>query len=350
MRGTKKNPSPEIYRINVEGRLGKSWADWLEGMVISYQKNQTVLTGPLPDQAALYGLLHRIRDLNLTLVSVNRKKSREKTDITEKIQNTEAKKLGGKKMKNTIILVSTVLLLAPISSSQDLTGKDIIEKANDLFNAETSYVRSKMTIITTSGQERTFIQESWSKDRGEKNLVRYLEPRRVKDQAVLMLNHADDIWMFFPRTQRVRKLASHAKKQKMQGSDFSYEDMGSGDAFIEDFTSRRLEDEQKKGKDCYKLELTRKPDSDSSYSRLIMLVMKENFLPIVIDYYDENDPTYLQKTMVASNFRVIDDIPTATRVVMFNKNDNTQTEMELLEVKYDIALTDDLFTERSLKK
>jgi outer membrane lipoprotein-sorting protein len=253
-------------------------------------------------------------------------------------------------MKNIIAGVLMVLLLAPSILAQELTADEIIQKVNDQFNTETSYGKSKMTIVTTSGQKRTFVQESWSKDRGEKNLVRYLEPRRVKDQAVLMLNHADDIWMFFPRTQRVRKLATHAKKQKMQGSDFSYEDMGSGDAFIEDFTSARLEDEKKEDKDCYKLELTRKPESSSSYSRLIMWVIKENFLPVVIEYYDDKDPDYLLKTMVASDFRVIDGIPTSMKVVMTNENDNTQTEMELLEVKYNITLTDDMFTERSLKK
>jgi hypothetical protein len=81
-----------------------------------------------------------------------------------------------------------------------------------------------------------------------------------------------------------------------------------------------------------------------------MWIIKENFLPVVIEYYDEKDPTYLLKTMVASDFRVIDGIPTSMKVVMFNENDNTQTEMELLEVKYNIQLGDDMFTERSLKK
>jgi outer membrane lipoprotein-sorting protein len=253
-------------------------------------------------------------------------------------------------MKNLIAMGLLIMLMAPGSSGQELTADEIIQKVNDQFNTETSYAKSTMTIVTTSGQKRTFLQESWSKDRGEKNLVRYLEPRRVKDQAVLMLNNADDIWMFFPRTQRVRKLASHAKKQKMQGSDFSYEDMGGGDTFIEDFTSRRLEDEEKEGHDCFKLELTRKEGVESSYSRLIMWVIKENFLPVVIEYYDENDPTYLLKTMIASDFRVIDGIPTSMKVVMINENDNTQTEMELLEVKYNIPLSDDMFTERSLKR
>ena len=234
--------------------------------------------------------------------------------------------------------------------SQELTGQDIIQKVNDLINVETSFGKQKMTIMTSSGGDRTFIMESWSKDRGEKNLVRYLEPKRVKGQATLMLNHADDIWMYFPRTKRVRKLATHAKKQKVQGSDFSYEDMGSGDAFIEDYTPKRLKDEKMEGHECYKLELARKPESDLSYSRLVMWVIKENFYPIVIDYYDEDDPELWLKRLVQSDIQIIDEIPTAMKIVMYNKQDNTQTEMELLEVKYNVELDDSMFTERALKK
>lgn len=253
-------------------------------------------------------------------------------------------------MKNWFPFIFMTLYWGFFSPGQDMTGDDIIKKVNDIFNVDSGYARAKMVIVTTSGSKRTFIYESWQKNRGEKNLVRYLEPRRVKGQAVLMLNNADDIWMFFPRTQRVRKLASHAKKQKMQGSDFSYEDMGSGDSFLEDFVSKRLDDEDMDGKSCYKLELTRKPGSDVSYSRMILWVMKENYVPLVIDYYDEDDPSRLEKRLTDSDIRIIDNIPTAMKVVMVNKNDNTQTEMELLEVRYNIELADGMFTERGLKK
>ena len=253
-------------------------------------------------------------------------------------------------MKNIIISGLLLLVCISVSFGQELNGEEIIQKVNENLNVETAWSKSKMTIITTSGNKRTFLSDSWSKDKGEKNLVRYLEPRRVKGQAILMLNNADDIWAYFPRTQRVRKLATHAKKQKMQGSDFSYEDMGSGDAFINDFIPKRLEDEKMEDYDCYKLELTRKPNSDISYSRLIMWIIKENFVPVVIDYYEEDNPSRLQKRLIASDIRIIDNIPTAMKFVMYNKNDNTQTEMELLEVKYNIPLEDDLFSERSLKK
>lgn len=252
-----------------------------------------------------------------------------------------------KKLLTTIILI---LFGTTIILGQEMTADQIIQKVNDLMNQETVYGKSKMTIVTTSGKERTFESESWSKDRGEKNLVRYTSPARVKDQAVLMLNNADDIWMYFPRTKRVRKLATHAKKQKMQGSDFTYEDMGSGDAFISDFTAQRLKDEKMEGYDCYKLELTRKKDNDSHYSRLIIWVIKENFVPVVIDYYDEDDPGHLLKRLVQYDIKEIDGVPTGMRMVMYNKDDNTQTSMEMLEVKYNVPMKDEMFTERGLQK
>jgi len=63
-----------IYNICVEGLLDPSWSEWLEGMEITHLENeQTLLCGPVADQAALHGLLNRIRDMNLVLVSVERK-------------------------------------------------------------------------------------------------------------------------------------------------------------------------------------------------------------------------------------------------------------------------------------
>jgi len=253
-------------------------------------------------------------------------------------------------MKKALTLSLGILWIIPALPGQELTGDDIIRRVNEQLSPETSHGTAEMTIVTSSGSKRTFVFEQWSKNKGEKNLVRYHEPSRVKDQAVLMLNNADDIWMFFPRTQRVRKLATHAKKQKMQGSDFSYEDMGSGDAFVEEYEAERLEDEEISGYDCFKLELVRKQESDSSYSRLIVWVIKENFIPIAIDYYDEDDPARLVKRLEQSEFRIVDGIPTAMKAVMHNKNDNTQTEMTLLEVAYNVSLDDSLFTERALKR
>ena len=61
-----------MYQIRVQGRLEARWSDWFNGFAIICDDEQTVLTGPVVDQAALRGLLNKIWDLNLTLISLNR--------------------------------------------------------------------------------------------------------------------------------------------------------------------------------------------------------------------------------------------------------------------------------------
>ncbi len=251
-----------------------------------------------------------------------------------------------------IVYFLLIMLLAHVNSiaAQELTGPQIIQKVNELMNQQTVQAEAMMTIVTSSGQTRTFRYLSYSKDKGEKNLVVYTSPNRVAGQKILMLNNADDIWAYFPRTGRVRKLATHAKKQKMQGSDFSYEDLGSGNSFVTDYESKRLEDENIEGFECYKVEMLRKKDSDASYSRLMVWVIKENFVPVVIDYFDENDPSRLLKRMVQSDIKVIGGVPTGMKIVMYNKQDNTQTSMEFLSVQYNIEMDDKMFTEGGLRR
>jgi hypothetical protein len=63
---------PVIYRIRIKGHLGQHWADWFEGLAITLEDSgETLLTGPVVDQAALHGLLRKVRDLGLSLVSVS---------------------------------------------------------------------------------------------------------------------------------------------------------------------------------------------------------------------------------------------------------------------------------------
>jgi hypothetical protein len=61
----------KTYQIRVEGRLdAETWAQWFEGMRVEVKAGNTIITGPLPDQSALYGVLTRLRDMALPLVSV----------------------------------------------------------------------------------------------------------------------------------------------------------------------------------------------------------------------------------------------------------------------------------------
>jgi len=62
---------PEYYEIKIKGYLDPHWSEWFEGLKLTHLEGDgTLLSGLLPDQAALHALLERIRDLNITLISV----------------------------------------------------------------------------------------------------------------------------------------------------------------------------------------------------------------------------------------------------------------------------------------
>ena len=70
---TDRHEGPGLYEIRIEGHLDHRWAGWFDGLTLTLEDNgDTLLTGPVVDQAALHGLLRKVRDLGMPLVSVMR--------------------------------------------------------------------------------------------------------------------------------------------------------------------------------------------------------------------------------------------------------------------------------------
>ena len=66
-----KARQPSVYEIRIKGHLDRQWTEWFEGLTIALQDNgDTLLSGPVVDQSALYGLLRKVRDLGMPLLSV----------------------------------------------------------------------------------------------------------------------------------------------------------------------------------------------------------------------------------------------------------------------------------------
>lgn len=81
------------YEIKVKGHLEEHWADWLGGLSITHDaQGNSLLTGVVPDQAALHGILAQIRDLGLTLISLTPQDVEEKEDTDEKPNGNTARR------------------------------------------------------------------------------------------------------------------------------------------------------------------------------------------------------------------------------------------------------------------
>jgi hypothetical protein len=69
----KSQPDSTFYQIRIKGHLPDHWSDWFDGLTLTLdtERGETILSGPVVDQAALHGLLNKVRDLGLTLLAVN---------------------------------------------------------------------------------------------------------------------------------------------------------------------------------------------------------------------------------------------------------------------------------------
>jgi hypothetical protein len=249
---------------------------------------------------------------------------------------------------NKILIISLLSATVTLAQQAMPTGQEIVEKMIEIMTQENSSAVMTQTITTSSGKQRTFEFEIFTADEGEKTLMRYLKPSAARGQAFLMLNDADDIWTYFPRTKRIRKLASSSKNQKVQGSDFSFEDLGSGDSWQKEYRSNNLGSEKYAGTDCWKLESIGIPEQNPSYPKMKLLVRKSDFYPLEIDYLNDDDR--LEKTLFLDDIQEIEGVPTAMKMTMNNHLKGTETTMLTLSITYNWEPPDNFFSERTLKK
>lgn len=248
-------------------------------------------------------------------------------------------------MKRLMLLSIAVFLTAGAIPARDLTPQEIIRRIDRAERVASSEGIVKQTIMTSGGKKRTLEMKAYSRDQNDKQLMIYTGPKRVKGDKILMLNDGNDIWFYTPKTDRVRHLASHARRQKVQGSDFAYEDMAGG-SIEADYTYTLLGQEKVEDAQCYKFELI-PTQTGPHYSRLILWADKEKFITRRIDYYEDGE---LLKRLKAFDFKLVDKHWVAMRLVMSNLQEGGETVMEIEEIKFDIQLKDDLFTTRNLKR
>ena len=157
------------------------------------------------------------------------------------------------------------------------------------------------------------------------------------------LSLADDkMYLYLPGFDRVRRIASHARKESFAGSDLSNDDLSTG-RYVDHFSAEVKEETDQE----YVLELTRKPGSNRIYPKSTVWVNKANFTIPRMELFDKNEK--LWKTF-EGQYEQIQGYWTMTNLTMTDVQKKHKTIMKMEDIQFDVGLDDKTFTQRYLKR
>ncbi|HEY3447504.1 MAG TPA: outer membrane lipoprotein-sorting protein [Myxococcales bacterium] len=199
----------------------------------------------------------------------------------------------------------------------------------------------KMTIKDKGGNAK--VRQLAIKQMGtDFRLVRFQSPAEVKGVCFLSRGE-NEMYIFMPDFGKVRRIASHTKTESFMGSDFSYDDMGSGK-----MTDKYDGKIAKKEGDLVTIELTPKKGADSDVKRRVLVVDTRYFIAVRGENYDANDK--LVKETVQEDIKQASGNWIAGRITAKNLREGSSTVLEMSETRFDTGLKEDDFSQRNMKR
>jgi len=246
-------------------------------------------------------------------------------------------------MKKLAISILGIALLA--TSLPAITASEILDKVDRNMVASTMKFSAELK-ISISGSVRTKEFKGYTKGE-DKAYMEFTSPSRDKGTRFLKL--ADEFWMYLPNVGKATKIAGHALRQSLMGSDFSYEDAVSNEELAESYDAV-LEGEEKIGdKNCYVLKLSLKEGAEGSYYTQKLWVDKQSFIPIKSEYFSKSGR--LMKDVQILEFKRVSGRNYPTRIRMENKlRKNTWSEFVITDIQLGVAIPSNVFTKGYLER
>ena len=256
------------------------------------------------------------------------------------------------KISWSVLFVILLVYLTCPAQAEQLTGRDIAVKM-DAVDTSMDSKRTAIMVINRKGQKLVRKMESCNKKYGpnERGLIKFVEPPDVRGIMYLTWSYEDierddDMWVFLPAESLVRRISGGGKKGSFMRSDFANEDIEKRE--VDDDEHRLLRSEDFSGVDCYVVERVSKKQKDTNYSKRIVWVRKDTWLPMKVEYYNKRDKHF--KTAIYGGFKEIKGIWTFTKIMAETPGKGSKTLMQYDNVDYNIGLSDALFEQSNLKR
>jgi hypothetical protein len=256
-----------------------------------------------------------------------------------------------KKIRIITIVFAIVFATGTTGIAQDLTGKQIVEKAYNRATGDDQTSDLTMTLVNKSGDQRVRTIKQFTKDLGdiEKSIMFFVSPADIKNTSFMSWTYdsdeSDDQWIYLPALKKTKRISSDSKSDYFMGSDFTYDDLG--DRKLEDDTHKLLREEIMEGKDCYVVESV-SIDEEYMYSKTITWIIKDSFIGYKKEFYDEDEE--LLKILSIKKIEEISGIFLITNSEMKSVQKNHSTSMVLSNVKVNTNIPASKFTERMMMR
>lgn len=250
-------------------------------------------------------------------------------------------------MNYKIVVFATLLLglsALPLLG-QELSAKEIIEKADQKLKGKTSIADLKMTIVRPDWT-REMQLKSWSKG-DDFSLILVTAPAR--DKGTAFLKREQEIWNWQPTIDRVIKLPPSMMMQSWLGSDFTNDDLVKQSSIVTDYAHKLLGAETIEGRECYKLELIPKEDAAVVWGKVLCWIDKAEFMQMKTEFYDEDG--YLVNTMLGKNVKELGGkiLPSILEVIPADEEGH-KTVVEYVSMKFDEPMKEAFFSVQNMKR
>jgi outer membrane lipoprotein-sorting protein len=242
--------------------------------------------------------------------------------------------------------ISIIVLIASLSFSQ--TGYDIAKQIDAKQKPDDMKTNLTMVLTNKRGKTRISTLRSVSKDDSKKQIIWFLAPADDKGVAFLKIEHEgkdDEMRLWLPAFNKVRRISSKQKADSFMGSDMSYEDMTSRE--LNEYTYKLTGSEIIDNSEYYILESIPNPELESTYSKHIAWVSQSDYLVMKEESYDNSGRLLKVKLLKYKRLKGYD-VPEEMYVENVQKNHNTRLTFDKIEV--DTNVSDNLFQEKNLKR
>lgn len=238
-----------------------------------------------------------------------------------------------------------LLPLLPSMALAQLSGKEIVKKADDLLQGDSNASTMEMQVVRPK-YTRTVSFKSWSLGR-EYSLTYITAP--AKDKGQVFLKRGTEMWNFVPSINRLIKIPPSMMSQGWMGSDYSNDDLVKQTSMVNDYQHQVMGEESIDGRSCYQIKLTPHEESDVVWGKVLLWIDQERFVIPKAQYYDEEN--YLVRTEISSNLKPFDGRQLLTKIeITPAEEEGNKTIITIKNIEFDIEVDESFFSQQQMKR